>query len=229
MKFNDSKVLSDRKPHQAINLAKAFFLCHTSSTLIFPSCQYVSIRSKPCYGFSLGITKERSLIGAFSFYTKTKEISDVSCDGCGLKVVAKKRVLLEEGAPFLIIQLNRFFSPEDRIKGCITFPLSLDLAPYYSSSKGMHYELYGFIVHAGEYASSWHYYNVIFESSSWYKLNNEDFDPVDEQEVLKQEAYTLFYRRHTIDMNAMPSYSDTSLGENSEEERLIPLGMIHHP
>ncbi|GAV73823.1 UCH domain-containing protein, partial [Cephalotus follicularis] len=38
MKFNDSKILYACKPYQAINLAKAFFLCHTSSTLTCPNC-----------------------------------------------------------------------------------------------------------------------------------------------------------------------------------------------
>ncbi|GAV56503.1 UCH domain-containing protein, partial [Cephalotus follicularis] len=222
IKFDDSKILSDRKPYQAINPSKAFFLCNTISTLLCPSCHYAFTSSEPCYSLSLGITEEMSLTSVLSFYTRIEEISYESCGGCG-KVVSKKRILLEKGAPFFILQLNKFSS-----LGCVTFPLSLDMPPYCSSSKDMDYELYGFVVHAGEYASSGHYYIYIFESSTWYKLNNEDFDPVDVQEVLKQEAYILFYRRHVIDMNAMPSYSDSSFEMNNEEERLIPLGMIYY-
>ncbi|GAV83650.1 UCH domain-containing protein [Cephalotus follicularis] len=43
MKFNDSKIISYCKPYQVLNLPKAFFLCHTSSTFTCPSFLYVSI------------------------------------------------------------------------------------------------------------------------------------------------------------------------------------------
>ncbi|GAV90781.1 UCH domain-containing protein, partial [Cephalotus follicularis] len=107
----------------------------------------------------------------------------------------------------------------------VAFPLSLDMKPYCSSSEEKEYELYGFVVHAGEYASSGHYYAYIFEASTWFKLNNKNFDPVDVQEMLKHEAYILFYRRRTIDMNDNPSYSNSAV-EIPEEEHLIPLGII---
>ncbi|GAV67818.1 UCH domain-containing protein, partial [Cephalotus follicularis] len=95
-----------------------------------------------------------------------------------------------------------------------------------SSPVNMEYELYSFIVHAGEIATSGHYYTFVSTPSSWYKLNDEDLDAVDVQTVLKQEAYILFYRSHTLDMTALPSYSDSSM-ELPETVPLIPLGIIH--
>ncbi|GAV79616.1 UCH domain-containing protein [Cephalotus follicularis] len=125
-----------------------------------------------------------SFTDALSFHTSVEEISDVSCSGCGSKVTIRKKVLL-----FLIVHLKRFLSPEDKIKGHVDFPLSLNVAPYSSSTEDMDYDLYRFIVHAGEFASLGHYYTFIFGSSLWYRLNNEEINLVVKQEVLKQEAY----------------------------------------
>ncbi|GAV78508.1 UCH domain-containing protein [Cephalotus follicularis] len=126
----------------------------------------------------------------------------------------------------LNLQLKRFFSPRNKIREWITFPLSLDMVPYSSASESMDYNLYGMIVHKGIYASLAHYYAFIHSSSSWYKLDDEDFSPVSEQEVLKQEMYILFYRRHTIKMDTPPNYfGSTSKGRNNEECH-IPRGLI---
>ncbi|GAV81946.1 UCH domain-containing protein [Cephalotus follicularis] len=228
MKFDDSSLLSIYKPGHVLNLAKAFFLCHTSSTISCSNCPYTSVQSEPCYGPSLGYTEEMSLFSALSFYTSTKEISDMSCNGCELKVTTKKRVVFEEGVSFLILQLNSSLCPKVNIKGHIDFPLSLVMAQYSFATESLDYDFYGFIVHVGEFASSGHYYAFIFESSSLYKLNNEDIDPVDEHEVLKQEAYILFYKRPAINMNAHPINFDPMSDESSEEQCPIPKGMIHH-
>ncbi|GAV70604.1 UCH domain-containing protein [Cephalotus follicularis] len=124
--------------------------------------------------------------------------------------------------------LEEVLSPEEKIKGRIDFLLSLDMTPYSSFVEGLDYDLYGFIVPAEEFPSSSHYYAFIFESSSWYKLNNEDIDLVDKQEVLKQEVYILFYKRRAINMNASPDYFDPMFEESCEDEHHIPKGMIHH-
>ncbi|GAV73801.1 hypothetical protein CFOL_v3_17284, partial [Cephalotus follicularis] len=85
---------------------------------------------EPCYGLSLGVIEDMSLIGALSFYTVIKEISDVSCSSCGSKITVKKRVLLEQRASFLILHMKRFLSPEYKIKGHVDFPLSLNMSTY---------------------------------------------------------------------------------------------------
>ncbi|GAV58132.1 UCH domain-containing protein, partial [Cephalotus follicularis] len=98
------------------------------------------------------------------------------------------------------------------------FPLSLDMALYSPISGSLDYDLYGMIVHDGRYASSGHYYAYIRDSSSWYKLDDEDFSPISEQEVLKQKVYILFYKRHAINMETPLNYfCSTSEGSNDEE------------
>ncbi|GAV77021.1 UCH domain-containing protein [Cephalotus follicularis] len=69
IKFNDTVIISTCKPDQIVNPAKAFFQCFVTHTLSCPVCQHTSIQSKPYYGLSLGITKEKSLIDALSFHT----------------------------------------------------------------------------------------------------------------------------------------------------------------
>ncbi|GAV73656.1 UCH domain-containing protein, partial [Cephalotus follicularis] len=101
------------------------------------------------YGLSLDVTEEMSMTGALSFYITTEESSNVSCGGCWSKVPARKRVLLDERASFLILHLKILFSLNDKIKGHINFSLSLNMVPYSSSVEDMDYDLYGFIVHAG--------------------------------------------------------------------------------
>ncbi|GAV74985.1 UCH domain-containing protein, partial [Cephalotus follicularis] len=119
----------------------------------------------------------------------------------------------------LIIQLKRFISPKNKIRGYISFPLSLDMAPYSSISGSLAYDLYGMIVHEGRYASVHHYYAYVSDPSSWYKLDDEDFCPVSEQEVLKQEVYILLYKRHIIIMETLPNYFCSASEENNNEER----------
>ncbi|GAV59210.1 UCH domain-containing protein, partial [Cephalotus follicularis] len=133
MKFDDSKIPYGRKPCLPINLLRDFFLCSTISIISCSNCLYTSSQTETCYGLSLSITAEMSLIAEMSFFTKTEELSDVSCDGCNHRVKAEKKILLKKRAPFLILQLNTFSSFEDKIKGCIAFPLLLDMSPYCSS------------------------------------------------------------------------------------------------
>ncbi|GAV59212.1 UCH domain-containing protein, partial [Cephalotus follicularis] len=205
------------------NLLRNFFLCSTISIISCSNCLYTSSQTETCYGLSLSITAEMSVIAEMSFFTKTEELSDVSCDGCNHRVKAEKKILLKKRAPFLILQLNTFSSFEDKIKGCIAFPLLLDMSPYCSSLVDMEYELYSFIVHARETAFSGHYCAFVSTPSSFYKLNDKDFDVVDTQTVLKQDAYILFYKRRTLDLL---NYSDSSV-LLPEEELLTSLCIIH--
>ncbi|GAV82477.1 UCH domain-containing protein [Cephalotus follicularis] len=209
MKFDDSKIPFGRKTYLRLNPLRDFFLCSTISILSCSNCSYTSSQTETCYALSLGITAEMSLAAALSFFNKMKELADVLCDGCKQRVKAEKKILLEKGVPFLIIQLSKFYSSEDKIKGYIAFPLLLDMTPYCSSPSDMEYELYSFIVHVGETDSLGHYYAFVSMPSLWYKLNDEDFDEVDIQAVLKQDAYILFYKRRTLDITILPSYSDS--------------------
>ncbi|GAV58858.1 UCH domain-containing protein [Cephalotus follicularis] len=102
MKFNDIVILSTCKPNQIINPSKSFFQCFVTHSLTCPIRQHTSIQFEPCYGLSLGINKEKSLIDALSFHAKTKEIPDVSCNYCGSRVTARRRTSLKEGSSFLI-------------------------------------------------------------------------------------------------------------------------------
>ncbi|GAV89335.1 UCH domain-containing protein [Cephalotus follicularis] len=169
-----------------------------------------------------------SLTDVVSFYTRTEEILVVSFNYCGSKVVVKKRGLVNEGSSFFILQLKRFLSPKDKIRGCITFPLSFHMEPHSSAAWNVDNDFYGMIVHDGRYNPSGHYYDFIYESSSWYKLDDEDFSLVSEQEVLKQEAYVLFYKRHAINTNATPNYFYPMPEESNDKECHTSHGIILH-
>ncbi|GAV90456.1 UCH domain-containing protein, partial [Cephalotus follicularis] len=190
-------------------------------SLTCPTYQHTSIQSEPCYGLSLSITEEKSLIDALCFHTRNEEISYVLCNYCN-----SNHTLLKDGSSFLILQLKRFISPKNKIRGCMSFPLSLDMAPFSSISRSLDYDLYGMIVHDGRYASSGHCYSYIRDSSLWYRLDDEDFSPVSKQEVLKQEAYILFYKRHAINMETPPNYFCSTLEGSNVEERHTSQSII---
>lgn len=56
-------------------------------------------------------------------------------------------------------------------------------------------ELYGVIVHSGSSAGSGHYYAFVKNGSDWFEMNDSNVSRCNEDRVLRQQAYLLFYRR----------------------------------
>ena len=81
----------------------------------------------------------------------------------------------------------------------VEFPAhGLDVSPYMSDSSAPStiYDLFAVVNHHGT-LSSGHYTNFCRSGSKWYKFDDAYVSQVDEDQVLRSEAYLLFYmRRH---------------------------------
>jgi ubiquitin C-terminal hydrolase len=68
------------------------------------------------------------------------------------------------------------------------------------AQNGTIYSLYGVVVHRGT-SGQGHYLSYIFHQRNWYEVNDKKVTLVQEEMVLQQSAYMLFYeleRKHTI-------------------------------
>ena len=120
------------------------------------------------------------------------------CTTCQQKVAAKKTMSIHTEPRILTIQLKRFDfknSSSHKINRFVTYPFQLDLQPYMPSKKEpVLYSLFGVIVHDGTTCHSGHYYSLLkAKNGAWYLMNDSHVVPMSCDDVLKQNAYILFY------------------------------------
>lgn len=56
------------------------------------------------------------------------------------------------------------------------------------------YRLFACIVHRGQFSTG-HYYAYVKKENSWYRCDDAKVDEVKQDEVMKSQAYMLFYSR----------------------------------
>lgn len=83
-----------------------------------------------------------------------------------------------------------------KISKHIEFEKTLDLSPFMSDAKTTKYSLFGCLVHSGYSAQSGHYYSYIkAPNGMWHCMNDSSVSKSNEREVLRQQAYILFYKK----------------------------------
>ena len=135
-----------------------------------------------------GFTKPESLSGENMFETPS-----------GVKVNAKKMFSIYRSPRVLIVHLKRFvsnmFGDTKKVNKFIEFPTELDLAPYSTGFQSRKYELYAVLVHIGRGLHSGHYVSYVKAGNGvWYQMDDEDVRQVSVDDVMRQQAYLLFYR-----------------------------------
>lgn len=123
---------------------------------------------------------------------------------CKQHVKAGKQMTVNEAPLMLTVHLKRFAfdlhtGNMRKISKHIDFSEKLDLAPYMSkdqSKKNTRYSLYAVLVHYGYGCSSGHYYAFVKNTNGqWYCMDDESVTPTTLDEVLKENAYMLFYQQ----------------------------------
>jgi len=97
----------------------------------------------------------------------------------------------------LVISLKRFVNEYDKKTTMVDFPLEkLDLSEYvYGYSKNKYvYDLYAVCNHSGS-TDNGHYTAFIRRNEDWYFYNDTQVCKIEEQQVVTQYAYCLFYSR----------------------------------
>ncbi|KAG1458479.1 hypothetical protein G6F56_006393 [Rhizopus delemar] len=130
-----------------------------------------------------------------------------NCGSCKNKVIATKKMTVEELPKRLVIHLKRFAFDLKRcamrkVHNHVSFPAKLNMAPYLSPEmlvQSAVYKLYGVLVHEGSSCDSGHYYAYVkAPSGNWLMINDDYVVTVTEEEVLRQKAYMVFYEQVKI-------------------------------
>jgi len=132
------------------------------------------------------------------------------CDGCGVHRSAIKRLRIRKLPAILCIHVKRFgmrvtntLLLEEKYEGKIDFPLSIDMAPYTTSARLKDkekyiYDLESVIVHQGELMANGHYFAFCKQDGKWFRFDDEIVSATTIEDVLRQEAYLLFYSLRSI-------------------------------
>jgi ubiquitin carboxyl-terminal hydrolase 22/27/51 len=145
-------------------------------------------------------------------YTAPEPLSGdtYSCDACDAPRQATKRIRIRKLPAILCVHVKRFGMKisgntisEEKYEGKIDFPVVLDMSPYTTNAKSVEagkfvYDLECVVVHQGENAHSGHYYAFCRQDSKWFRFDDEMVTATTTEDVLRQEAYLLFYSLRSI-------------------------------
>ncbi|KAL7720734.1 Ubiquitin carboxyl-terminal hydrolase [Entamoeba marina] len=120
------------------------------------------------------------------------------CDGCGKKVNAYQKCIIEFSPNVLIVHLKRFRYVENwrivKDNQLVTFPFELDLSQY--SSEGL-YNLVSVVNHRGT-MSGGHYYSYCKLNNEWYIFNDDSVTEISANSIVTNNAFLLFYEKAGI-------------------------------
>ena len=164
-------------------------------------CDYLTINFDPFMVLSLEISDNfKTIYDCFDSYTKKTKLDTGNtwkCDKCNQFVCPEKKIKLWKTSDVLIILLKRY-SNRQKKDNFIEFPINLDLNEYLVdyNQNGKKYRLSGICIQSGSLGGG-HYYAMCYNEldNSWKQYNDTSVREIDEEELLKQKPYCLFYRR----------------------------------
>ncbi|RMZ82260.1 hypothetical protein DV738_g1904, partial [Chaetothyriales sp. CBS 135597] len=144
-------------------------------------------------------------------YTAAESLSaeQYTCRNCDAPQPASKRVRIRKLPAILCLHVKRFGMKisngslmQEKYEGRIDFPLVLDMAPYTADPKGLAhklmYDLECVVVHQGDHAHAGHYFAFCKEGGKWFRFDDEIVSATTLEDVMRQEAYLLFYSLRSI-------------------------------
>uniref|UniRef100_A0A3Q7I1J1 USP domain-containing protein n=1 Tax=Solanum lycopersicum TaxID=4081 RepID=A0A3Q7I1J1_SOLLC len=133
-------------------------------------------------------------------FTKIEKI-EFSCERCKTQGPFEKQLLVDHSPNVVVLHLKRFKYNGlvvQKVEKHVLFSLELDMLLYSNAinNEEIKYDLYAVIVHSGPSISSGHYYNFIrCAPNECSKFDDEKVDYVQEDLVLAEQAYILFYTK----------------------------------
>ncbi|PSR89241.1 Ubiquitin carboxyl-terminal hydrolase [Actinidia chinensis var. chinensis] len=205
--FTYSKTKDTTLPSEDENLVKQIFGGRLISKLRCCNCGHCSDTYEPLVDLSLEIENVDTLPSALESFTQVEKIEDIetqyTCENCKERVSIEKQLILDQAPSIAQFHLKRFKNDGsfvEKIDKHVEFPLDLDLLPYVNGSPNsnveLKYDLYAVVVHTGLSSTSGHYYSFVRSArDAWYRLDDSKVARVQEDYVLSQEAYILFYAK----------------------------------
>lgn len=145
-------------------------------------------------------------------YTAPEVLSaeQYKCRTCDAPRSAAKRVRIRKLPAILCLHVKRFGSKisgsvfvQEKYDGKIDFPLVLDMAPYTTAQStsaatpvpadAYVYDLECVVVHQGDNVHNGHYFAFCRQDKKWFRFDDEIVSATTTEDVLRQEAYLLFY------------------------------------
>ncbi|XP_021886852.1 ubiquitin carboxyl-terminal hydrolase 21-like [Carica papaya] len=204
----DVKKMDDSLSSHDINIVEQVFGGRLLSRLQCCNCGHYSDTYEASIGLSLEIEEVDTLQSALLSFTSVEKLEDpetkFKCENCKERVSKEKQLMVDRAPSVATFHLKRFTNDGTfvgKIYKHVKFPLELDLQPYTSSCQSceeaeLKYYLYAFVVHIGESLTSGHYFCYVRSSpDTWHKLDDSQVTRVEEDYVLSQDAYILFYAR----------------------------------
>ncbi|KAK5216582.1 hypothetical protein LTR47_008834 [Exophiala xenobiotica] len=138
-----------------------------------------------------------------------------SCQECKERRSASKQTRIRKLPAILCVHVKRFgmkqlgtgvFVPE-KYEGRLEFGLQLDMAPYTTrppkngeeDAEKYMYDLDCVVVHQGEHAQNGHYFAFCRQDNKWFRFDDEIVSATTTEDVMRQEAYLLFYSLRRIE------------------------------
>lgn len=181
--------------------------CHDNSKTII----------EPYMDLSLDIKGKKTLYECLDSFHKKEQLHDFDyhCPQCNTTKDPIKQLTIDKLSPIMIFQLKRF---EHLINGnniklndFVEFPLYLEMSDYCDDNRNsvdheakinlphILYELVGVISHKGTVNEGHYTATLKLPSGQWFKFNDSMISLLKEEDVLKEQAYLLFFSVKQID------------------------------
>ena len=168
------------------------------------NCSSVTKKYEEFLDLSINISdsSDESLSDCLKNFFSKEHIKDYKhkCEACDkVNDSIMKQSIVNKFPLTLCIQLKRFKQLNNgnfiKINNFTKFDKYLDMGPYsLDSENNIIYELNTVVIHEGNNFDTGHYIVMVnMGNGIWFKFNDHKFLKVDEEVVLKQTAYLLFY------------------------------------
>ena len=208
MHLADLRLSGSPRPHnqQHTSILHGIFGGLLRSRVHCRSCVTDSIMYDTFLDLSLEVHRSTSVSEALHSFTNIDVLEDdnkYDCTECKTKTCATKRLTLHSTPRVLQLHLKRFGISEGgtsaKIGHHVTFPELLNVESFTSpeeqlSENSLDYALYAVVVQVGAPIRRRHYGAYVKDpQGGWFRMDDHKTSPVSLSEVLKVQAYMLFY------------------------------------
>jgi len=213
-------------------------------------CDSVTNRQESFYDLSLEIGTNCSVTACLRQFSSNETLDGAdkfSCDECGCKQEAQKRMRVSSLPPVLCLHLKRFKYVESaghmqKLSHRVVFPFHLKLTNTTDTcpDADAEYSLTAVVVHMGAHVNHGHYVALVKSAGKWVCFDDEVVHGVTEAQVQStfghtqqpvvradgagnghvDHAYILFYQKRS------PGEGGSNGGNNEEKEEVVEAKII---
>lgn len=208
----DNMKKEDNNPDQQLHLCNciphSIFQGSMKSVISCVECNTQSQTTiDPFMDLSLVIKGKKTLYECLENFHRIEKLHDFNyqCKNCNTSQDANRQLSILKLAPILVIQLKRFEhlinSTSVKLNDYIQFPIHLNMKKFCTKDENSKeedipdiiYELSGIVTHMGT-VNEGHYITYSKTTNGqWFQFNDSMVTVVSEEQMLKEQAYLLFY------------------------------------